>query len=113
MTPLELAQEYAAIDDDAITAGQREARMLARALIDTTAALQGAERERDRWRHGVPIEGDYVCPDSLELTRVMPVYEAACAWRDAPMPRGQVSSLSYLRKLIAAIDHARSQGEKP
>lgn len=24
-----------------------------------------AERERDRWRHGVPIEGDYACPDSL------------------------------------------------
>ena len=29
------------------------------------ASRDAAIREADRWRHGVPIEGDYVCPDSL------------------------------------------------
>lgn len=24
-----------------------------------------AEREAERWRHGVPVEGDYVCPNDL------------------------------------------------
>ena len=33
-------------------------------------SLAAAEREQDRWRHGVPIEGDYVCPDSLALTEM-------------------------------------------
>lgn len=26
------------------------------------------ERELERWRHDVTIEGDYVCPDSLRMT---------------------------------------------
>lgn len=34
------------------------------ALLD---ALDAAEREADRWRHGVPVEGDYVRPTSLAL----------------------------------------------
>jgi hypothetical protein len=29
------------------------------------ADLAASQREADRWRHGVPIEGDYVCPDAL------------------------------------------------
>lgn len=29
-----------------------------------------AERELDRWRHGVPIEGDYVCLGALEADRL-------------------------------------------
>lgn len=47
-----------------------------------------AIREADRLRHGVPIEGDFVCPDSLalvetrrEIERWRPVIEAARAWR--------------------------------
>ena len=28
--------------------------------------LESAERELERWRHGVPIEGDYVCPNALQ-----------------------------------------------
>lgn len=27
--------------------------------------LAASQRESDRWRHGVPVEGDFVCPDSL------------------------------------------------
>ena len=49
--------------------------------------LAEAERERDRWRHGVPIEGDYVCPDSLRadaaeatIARVRKRADALCRW---------------------------------
>ena len=49
---------------------------------------EAIEREADRLRHGVPIEGDFVCPDSLalietrrEIERWRPVIEAAKAWR--------------------------------
>lgn len=31
------------------------------------AQRDAAIREADRWRHGVPVEGDFVCPDSLAL----------------------------------------------
>lgn len=41
---------------------------LARAVISLLDQLSSSTRELERWRHGVPIEGDYVCPDSLELT---------------------------------------------
>lgn len=34
-------------------------------LKDVPAKLAALEAELDRWRHGAPIEGDFVCPDSL------------------------------------------------
>lgn len=38
-------------------------------LFDENATLRAERdtyaREADRWRHRIPIEGDYVCPDSL------------------------------------------------
>lgn len=46
-----------------IELGTNEVRAIG-ALIERCAA---AECETDRWRHGVPIEGDHVCPDSLAL----------------------------------------------
>jgi hypothetical protein len=33
-------------------------------------AQEATERELERWRHGVPIEGDYVCPHELEVTNL-------------------------------------------
>jgi hypothetical protein len=39
--------------------------------------LQAADREADRWRHGVPVEGDYVCPDSLRADLVADKYRSA------------------------------------
>jgi len=33
-----------------------------------TRQLADANRELERWRHGVTIEGDFVCPDSLALS---------------------------------------------
>lgn len=32
------------------------------------AKIDAAVREADRLRHGVAIEGDFVCPDALEVT---------------------------------------------
>lgn len=41
---------------------------LAAALGDHEACdnlIDAAEAELERWRHGVPVEGDYVCPNAL------------------------------------------------
>ena len=38
------------------------------AIADLTRQLAEANRELERWRHGVTIEGDFVCPDSLALS---------------------------------------------
>lgn len=35
--------------------------------------LNAAERELERWRHGVTVEGDFVCPDSLRLSEAVEV----------------------------------------
>jgi len=35
---------------------------------DLTRRLADANQELERWRHGVTIEGDLVCPDSLALS---------------------------------------------
>lgn len=35
---------------------------------ETVADLRVTQRELERWRHGAPIEGDYVCPFEFELT---------------------------------------------
>ena len=48
------------------------------------AELRAARAELDRWRHGRPIEGDHVCPDSLALTEA----------------RGRIAAL------VAALDEA-------
>jgi hypothetical protein len=37
----------------------------------TDEQLKATERELERWRHGVQIEGDYVCPDSLRMTEAL------------------------------------------
>ena len=37
-------------------------------VLDLTRQLAEANRELERWRHGVTIEGDFVCPDSLALS---------------------------------------------
>lgn len=41
------------------------------------ANSKAAEREADRWRHGVPVEGDYVCPRSLEADELRAQVEKA------------------------------------
>lgn len=45
--------------------------------------LQLSEQEVERWRHGVTIEGDFICPDSLDLTeaeRVIDVVRESLEW---------------------------------
>ena len=38
------------------------------AVLALLNALDAANRELERWRHGATVEGDFVCPDSLALT---------------------------------------------
>ena len=37
-------------------------------FVEVTRDLAAAQAELERWRHGVPVEGDYVCPDSTALS---------------------------------------------
>jgi len=45
--------------------------LLAAGCLDLTRQLAEANRELERWRHGVTIEGDFVCPDSLALSEAL------------------------------------------
>lgn len=36
-------------------------------LVELRATLKATQAELERWRHGIQVEGDYVCPDSLAL----------------------------------------------
>lgn len=72
------------------------------AFVDERTRANAATREADRLRHGVPVEGDYVCPDALRAdaaeTRIRRI-EAFMAL-DGPWPTTDV-----LRKLADAADH--------
>lgn len=46
----------------------RERDAALRAIDDLTRQLAEANRELERWRHGVTIEGDFVCLDNLALS---------------------------------------------
>lgn len=52
------------------------------------ARAEAAEREAERWRHGAPIEGDFVCPNDLracEAEAELAAAEAIGEWvRKAP-----------------------------
>jgi hypothetical protein len=54
-------RETLAAVDATVAAGREEAATL-------RARLATVERELERWRHGVTVEGDFVCPDSLRMT---------------------------------------------
>lgn len=43
----------------------KEAQKIAVDKARLELELAASQRESDRWRHGVPVEGDFVCPDSL------------------------------------------------
>ena len=51
-----------------IAAARTREPLLAAGVLDLTRQLADANRELERWRHGVTIEGDFVCPDSLALS---------------------------------------------
>lgn len=48
-------------------------------IASLRAALAAAERELERWRHGQPVEGDYVCPNELRATIAESQLDAAVA----------------------------------
>lgn len=65
--------------------GETRLALTAGDVLRILDALDAAEREADRWRHGVPVEGDYVCPTSLALDQARAdfiryaAHESACA----------------------------------
>lgn len=45
--------------------------------------IETQSREIERWRHGAPIEGDFVCPHELELTAAKSTLESCNRARKA------------------------------
>ena len=71
-----------------------------------TRAL-AAERECDRWRHGQPIEGDYVCPNELKLKAAMAFVEAYDYWNHLPTDKQEPEALTAMntaRNALAALE---------
>jgi len=75
-----------------------EGRELSDVLAENASlrsALAASERECDRWRHGVPVEGDYVCPDSLALAETRAAL-AECQREREAMERAAANALREL-----------------
>ena len=47
------------------------------AMLRLQARIEAQDRELDRWRHGVPIEGDYVCEYAMKLDEALKEREEA------------------------------------
>lgn len=74
---------------------------LAAALAERDALavrVEAAERELERWRHEVPIEGDYVCPNALRADN---------AEAEADLMRGVVEAAEFQRDYSAIRDNHR------
>ena len=66
-------------------------------VLDLTRQLAEANRELERWRHGVTIEGDYVCPDSLALSEALRV--------NGDLTRQLAEARAEIERLQLALDY--------
>jgi hypothetical protein len=72
-----LGDDKEAIDaTDVIETCHKELRAKLAALEKSYAAL---ERECERWRHGVPVEGDKICPNEFALAALEAKFRASQA----------------------------------
>jgi hypothetical protein len=55
-------------DASAIASMRNRNLAMAEQLKAAMEEVDSLHRELERWRHGVTVEGDYVCPAELELT---------------------------------------------
>jgi hypothetical protein len=72
------------------------------------ARALAAERECERWRHGQPIEGDYVCPNELKLKVAMTFIEAYDWWNHLPTDKQEPEALTAMntaRNALAALEN--------
>lgn len=67
MEPIDRAALRALAERQRGVVGETRLALTAGDVLRILDALDAAEREADRWRHGVPVEGDYVRPTSLAL----------------------------------------------
>lgn len=64
------------------------------------------QAELERFRHGAPIEGDYVCPDSLERGRYKTALEKIDAIRNDIVGTQSLGFSRHVYPLVAALDEA-------
>jgi hypothetical protein len=107
-----------------VTNPQQAWRDLRAKLAQAEADRDAAVRELERWRHGVTIEGDFVCPDSLRadalqarVGKLEAVADAARmvmrSWRKrafkTPNPLTE-KKLVLLRTTLAVLDAEAKEG---
>lgn len=102
---------------DELIMAQMDAAVARTERDQARADLAAANRELERWRHGVTVEGDFVCPDSVALTearaeadRMRAVYEAAVKWREAKLGGGWLVGADA--ELASTLDVAHASREK-
>jgi len=72
-----------------------------RVIVDQAGQIRDLKRELDRWRHGATIEGDFVCPNELELRRwreLLPIDKLISALEGsrAAVARGEIEDFSII-----------------
>lgn len=89
---LEKERDEAWRERDELEAARKQAQGVIRAYADgeneARAALKAVNAELERWRHGKQTEGDFVCPDSLELTESRAALEKAKTKEPNPFDGG-------------------------
>lgn len=80
---------------DALEVSKRETEHHRINLGVAKEVAESLSRELERWRHGVTVEGDFVCPDSVALAEAMKriaalekvaafaEHDFRCAWTSA------------------------------
>lgn len=103
--------EYDVIDGDVTYKAVEDCRAHAKdwrsEALRLRTSLAAAERELDRWRHGQPVEGDYVCPEALTVDAMRPVVALAATYVDVWKAYEGKSSPSRA-EMDAADDLARA-----
>ena len=70
--------------------------------IELTERAEAQARELDRWRHGVPVEGDYVCDYALEAEQLSAELEASRRDHEAEDVPGLLREIERLRAIETA-----------
>ena len=80
-------------------------------VAELEAELAATNRELERWRHGVMVEGDYVCPDSLRRTKLEGVIREQADAAFAASNLGSVFANGALRDIWQALNSALEQDD--
>lgn len=92
----------------AVLDGAHERDYLRTRQAELEKERDAAVREADRWRHGITIEGDFVCPTALERDELKAACERMRAVLDAA---AKVSQLRERQSRLGDVDYDQLDGQ--